>query len=189
MVAAMKFSFAADGKPLAAADHLLVIGSKTCFGPRAPARAALTGWLGGSLGALAQKLGHEAVPGLLGGLATSRTAADKRLTVAALPDTPSRHTAPSRAEGIRKVTAAAGLGAAGKYAVLLLLDDAEHVLPAVNAVGRALPTFTAKSNGKAAGTLALACTLRNGDALPVDAATRDVVELARHAAHLVDTPP
>jgi probable aminopeptidase NPEPL1 len=185
----MKFSFVADGKPLAAADHLLVVAPKTCFGPRAPARAALVEWLGGPLGALAQQLGHEATPGLLGGIATSRTPAGKRLTVAALPDAPSRHTAPSRAEGIRKVTAAAGFGAAGRSAVLLVLDDEQHVLPAVNAVGRALPTYTAKSNAKTGGTLAVACTLRNGKALPVPAATRDVVELARQAAHLVDTPP
>ncbi len=184
----MKLSFAADGKALAAADHLLVIGPKTAFGPRARARGALVEWLGGPLGALAQKLGHEATPGLLGGLATSRTAADKRLTVAALPDTPSRHAAPSRAEGIRKATAAAGLGA-GRNAVLLLLDSGEHVLAAANAVGRALPTYTAKSGAKSGGTLALLCTLPNGKLLAVDAITRDVVERARQAAHLVDTPP
>ncbi|HEX5054676.1 MAG TPA: leucyl aminopeptidase family protein [Planctomycetota bacterium] len=184
----MKFSFAADARTLAAADHLLVVAPSTCFGPRART-AALTKLLGEANATLALQLGREATPGLLGGLATSRTAAGKRLSTAVLADATSRHATASRAEAIRKVVAAANLSPAGRHAVLLVLDDAAHTTAAVNAVGRALPTFTQKSNAKSGGSLAIVCTRPNGSVLPIDATTRDVVERARTAAHLVDTPP
>lgn len=185
----MKFTFAATRHDLAAADHLLVVAPHATFGPRARGTGAFSAWLPEPLRALARQLGREAAPGLLGGTATSRTPAGKRLTVGVLPDEPSRHMAPSRAEGVRRVTQAAGLSAGAANGVLLLLDDSAHVLAAANAVGRALPTFTRKSGAKAGGTLALACCLPSGRALPIDAATRDVVERARQAAHLVDMPP
>ena len=141
----MKFTYDADAKTFAKVEHVLVVASKTCFGPRARGAGALTRWLSPEAARLATALGEEATPGLLGGLASSRTAAGHRLTVAALHDTPSRHAAPSRAEAIRKVTAAAGLAAGAASAVLVVLDDADHTLAAVNAIGRALPTFTRKS--------------------------------------------
>ncbi|MBL8730396.1 MAG: leucyl aminopeptidase family protein [Planctomycetes bacterium] len=185
----MHFSFPSPGRPLPSVDHLLVVAPKACFGPRARGARALTQLLGKELAALAMELGREAAPGLLGGTATSRTAAGKRLTVGALPDEPSRHAAASRAEGIRKVTAAAHLPANGSSAVLLVLDDAAHALAAANAIGRALPTFTSKSAAKTGGKLAIHCVLRDGRPVALDAHTRDVVARAREAAHLVDTPP
>jgi probable aminopeptidase NPEPL1 len=185
----MHFSFDADRHALAAADHLLVIAPKARFGPRARDNSALAAWLPADLANLARQLGHEASPGLLGGNATSRTATGKRLTVAALADTPSRHAAPSRAEGIRRVVASAGLGGQGNEAILVLLDEREHTLAAVNAIGRALPVYTKKTPAKTAGRLAIRCALANGKALAIDADTRDIVANARHAAMLVDTPP
>ena len=185
----MRITYPPPDRPLPAAEHTLVLAPATTFGPRARGAGALKTHLGEPLAKLAQELGREAKPGLLGGSATSRTANGKRLTVGVLPDSPSRHTTPSRAEGIRKLTAAAGIAGSGSAAVLLVLDDAEHTLAAVNAVGRALPTFTHKSKAEKPGTLALACTLPNGKGLSVDAHTRDVAERARQAAHFVDTPP
>jgi probable aminopeptidase NPEPL1 len=185
----MHLSFVTPGRSLPPAEHLLVIAAQTCFGPRARGSGALGRLLGKELAALALALGREAVPGLLGGTATSRTPDGRRLTVAALPDTPSRHAAPSRAEGIRKVTAAAGLPASGTSAVLLVLDDAAHALAAVNAIGRALPTFSQKSAAAPPGKVAIACALRDGTGVPIAPHVRDVVVRARHAAHLVDMPP
>lgn len=184
----MKIAFAPAGKHLAG-DHVLVVAPKTCFGPRGRGRGALGKWLSAGDAELAMALGGEASPGLQGGTASSRTAGGQRLTVAVLPDEVSRHNAPSRAEAIRRTVAAAGLPRAGRCAVLLVLDDAAHVLAAVNAVGRALPTFSAKSGQKPAGTLALACATANGAALPVPALARDVATTARAMAELVDTPP
>jgi probable aminopeptidase NPEPL1 len=139
--------------------------------------------------ALAQQLGDEATPGLLGGLATSRTPAGKRLTVGVLPDQVSRHNTPARAESVRKLVAGSGLGSAETAAVLVVLDDAAHALAVANAIGRALPTFTAKSQPKAAGALAIACCLADGEAIAIAPATQSIVARAREAAHFVDTPP
>jgi probable aminopeptidase NPEPL1 len=183
----MQFDFAAGRPQLAAADHLLVIASKSSFGPRARGQGALARWLPPELARLAQQLGEEAQPGLLAGASTSRTATGKRLTVGVLADERSRHASAAGAEGIRKLVAGAGL--TGKAAVLLVLDHADHVLAAINAVGRALPTFTRKSTAKAAGTLAIGCTLANGTTLAPTAAEIDIVARARFAATLVDTPP
>jgi probable aminopeptidase NPEPL1 len=70
-----------------------------------------------------------------------------------------------------------------------VLDDEAHVLPAVNAIGRALPTFTAKSGKQPERTLAIACTLANGTMVAVDATARRITARAREAACFVDTPP
>ena len=185
----MKFSFAVDVAALAAAEHLLVIAPKTAFGPRARAAAAFAKWLPKDLHTLVQLLGDEAAPGLLGGAATSRTASGKRVTVGALADAPSRHNSPARAEGIRRLVAGSGLAGQRHAAVLIVLDDPAHALAAANAIGRALPTYSAKSSQKPAGALAIALVQANGRAIAVDARTRTIVERAREAAHFVDTPP
>lgn len=184
----MKLAYAKKPADLAGAGHLLVLAPKTSFGPRARAAGAFAKWLEKPLQVLAQELGAEASPGLLGGGSTSRTSLGTRLSVGALAE-PSRHNAPSRAEGIRRLCAASGLGGSKSAAVLVVLDDAEHAMAAANAIGRALPTFTAKSHAKAEGTLTIALVLANGTPVSVDATTKAVVAEARAAAHLVDTPP
>ncbi|MFO1078165.1 MAG: leucyl aminopeptidase family protein [Planctomycetota bacterium] len=184
----MQFSFPRDGKALAAAAHVLVLAPKACFGPRARGAAALTRHLPRDAAALAQRLGHDTAPGLLGALATT-LAQKQRLTVGVLPDDVSRHNSPARAESIRKLVAGAGLAPDGKNAVLVVLDDDAHAAAAANAIGRALPTFTKKSQAKRGGSLAIALALRSGKAVAVDAATQHLVATARLAAELVDTPP
>src|SRR5512134_2997200 len=103
----MKLLFGSDPTRLVAADHLLVLAKKSCFGPRARGAGTFDRLLGKPLSALVMELGREADAGLLGGLATSLQGSDKRLTVAALADATSRHATPARAEAIRKVVAAA----------------------------------------------------------------------------------
>ena len=128
----MKFTFPKDGKALAGADHVLIIAAKPRFGPRKRA-AALGKLLDKKTAALAAELGSEAGTGLLGGTATSLNG-KQRVTVGVLEDEVSRHNTSSRAESIRKVAAGANLGNA-RNAVLLLLDDASHLVPAANAIG------------------------------------------------------
>jgi probable aminopeptidase NPEPL1 len=185
----MKFQFDAESSAIANAELLLVVAPKAGFGPRGQALVALTRWLPKDVAALARDLGAEAQPGLLGGIATSRTAGKQRLVVGVLHDTPSRHNAPSRAEAIRKVVAAAGFDGGARNAVLVVLDDEAHALAAANAIGRALPTFTRKGGAKTGGSLAIRCALRSGAAAPLEPLERTVVEQARQMAHLVDTPP
>ena len=120
----MKFVYADTPAALAGAEHLLVLAPKTSFGPRARAAGALAHWLPKELQALAQELGAEASPGLLGGAATSRTGKGTRLTVGALADQPSRHNAPSRAEGIRRLVAGRRRTIKGLFWTLKLNDAA-----------------------------------------------------------------
>lgn len=185
----MHFTFATDARTFGKKDHLLVIAAKGAFGPRGRARGALDRHLPKALARLAFDLGVEAAPGLLGGLASSRTDRGSRVTTGALADATSRHATPARAESIRRVVAATAWRNEGDNAVLVVLDERSHVLPAVNAIARALPTYSVKSGRKAAGSLAILCTLADGTIAPVDAATRDVAARAREAAALVDTPP
>jgi glycosyltransferase involved in cell wall biosynthesis len=184
----MKLTYAADKKPLTAADHLLVLAPKRAFGPRARGAASLDQLLGAPVAELAAQLGKEASVGLLGGSATSRTAAGRRLTVGVLPDTVSRHATGARGESIRKLVAAAGIDK-GKAAVLVLLDDSAFVLTACNAIARARPDYSLKSADRAEPALTIACALPGGKIAKVDAATKDIVQRAREAARFVDTPP
>lgn len=181
----MKFTFPRDARPLAAADHVLIIAAKAAFGPR-KRTAALTNLLDKETAAIAAALGSEAGTGLLGGTATS-LCGKRRVTIGALKDEVSRHNTASRAESVRKVTAGAALGNASN-AVLLVLDDSSHLVAAVNAVGRALPTFSMKSK-KAGGSVAIVAATRDGKQIAIGREVQCLVDNARHAARLVDTPP
>ena len=183
----MKFTFVADSKQLLAADHLLVIAPAATFGPRSRSLSSLKKLLDAPTAALVMRLGREAVVGLLGGSATSLHG-EQRVTVGVVPDVMSRHASETRAESLRKLTAAAGLNK-GKNAVLLCLDDADHQVAACNAVGRALPDFTLKSRKRAPASLSIACALSKGTYVKVTALTKDIVQRAREAARFVDTPP
>ena len=183
----MKFTFVADSKQLLAADHLLVIAPAATFGPRSRSLSTFEKLLDEPTAALVMRLGREAVVGLLGGSATSLHG-EQRVTVGVVPDVMSRHASETRAESLRKLTAAAGVNK-GKNAVLLCLDDADHQVAACNAVGRALPDFTLKSRKQTPGSIAIACALSKGTYVKVTALTKDIVQRAREAARFVDSPP
>jgi probable aminopeptidase NPEPL1 len=185
----MKITFARDSHSAEAIDHLMVIAPQACFGKDSGGSLVLSKLLGKADGRLALQISADVAPGLLGGLASTRTAAGKRLTVAVLADKVSHHASAARAEAIRKVVAAADLAASSKNKVLLVLDAQEHLAAAVNAVGRALPSFTRKSAASTDRRLEVACVLRNGEFLPVAAVLQDLVHTARDMAQLVDTPP
>jgi len=185
----MDWTFVDNLQPSTTTQHRLLIAPKSAFGPRRKASNGLDRLLGKEVAALAQELGNEANPGGLGGLATSRTPGGKRLTVATLADSVSRHNSPARAEAIRKVTAAAGLDSSATNELLLLLESPDHLLAALNAVGRALPGYSRKSGARRRGSLTVGAASMQGTpiAIPVDIA--DTVRTAMAMAELVDMPP
>jgi probable aminopeptidase NPEPL1 len=128
--------------------------------------------------------------GAMGGtLAAAAKAGELRwLHLGVLPEKHSRYNSPARADSIRHVLASANLGKGGKVGLVLVLDDAEHVLAAVNAVGRALPLFSAKQKPSKL-KIQIAAVDRKGKLLPIDDDARATVECARESAELVDTPP
>ena len=84
-----------------------------------------------------------------------------------------------------------GVGDKGKTAVLIVCDDASHVLAVCNAVARALPILTLKG-GKAAklpGKVQVLCVDKKGKALRADKVVQATAESSREAARLVDRPP
>jgi probable aminopeptidase NPEPL1 len=184
----MELEFGKSATALRTAAHCLLVANKAAFGPRQRLAPALRKWLGERADA-ALALGDEAAPGLLGATATTRIDGKHRLTVGALAEQVSRHADPARAEGVRKCVAAAGFAADQQNAVLLVLDDESHLLAAVNAVGKALPTFSRKSAQKRGGTVTVLACRRDGTPVAIDAATQQIVGQARQAAALVDMPP
>jgi len=121
---------------LGGADALLVVA------PRARLRdgAFLDATLPDVAAAFARDLASDVEPGL-GGAAAGTLTGDRprKLAVGVLPDAVSRHNAPSRAEAIRRVVAQSSTGRSGKAAILVALDDVDHVTAAALAIGKALP--------------------------------------------------
>lgn len=145
--------------------------------------------LGKRLDTLALDLAKEIGAGDLGGSGSTLTRAEpKTLAIGVLPNTVSRHNAPSRAEAIRRVVAATAVGR-GKSAIILMLDDPSHVVAAVNAVGRALPSYSAKTRQGASGRAQIFCVDGAGKEIEIPQVARDTMAAARDMAALVDTPP
>jgi probable aminopeptidase NPEPL1 len=166
------------------AKRVVVVAPKRNFSAKKYPRV-----LGKRLDDLTKELAKEAGNGDLGASASTLTRTDPRtLAVGVLPDTVSRHNTPSRAEAIRRV-AAATAGGRGKSAVILMLDDPSHVVAAVNAVGRAFPTYSAKTGSKRTGRIQICCIDTAGKEIEIPAIAKSTMTATRDAAELVDTPP
>jgi len=150
--------------------------------------------------ALLLELAREQKPGDLGVVAATLTGAQaaqaapaaavpRKLFTGVLPDGGSRYNSPARAESVRRVVAGADLGTAGKAGIVLVLTDAAHLLPAVNAVGRAIPVYTAKSSAASTLAVELLALDRSGQPIPIGPEVLATLHATRTAAGLVDTPP
>jgi probable aminopeptidase NPEPL1 len=179
-----KISYAKDIPTLlAGSDALLVVAPKaTC--------SRFPKVLGARLESLLGDLHKKLKPGNRGATASTLTG-DKppRLVLGMLPDKVSRYNCPARPECVHHVAKSAGFGDDKKAAVLLVLDDPGHLIPALNATVRAFPLFSAKSKDTRNATLHVAAIDGDGKVVPIDKTTRTTVEAAREVARLVDTPP
>lgn len=174
-----------SGPALRGVDKALVIGTRAAFQV-----GRLPDSLPQDLRALLGDLVSDLKPGLTGASATTLTGTKpRRLIAAVLPEEISRHNSPSRAEAVRRLVKSSGVGGKGKSAVVLLLEDAAHMVPAVNAVGRALPLFSLKRGGIGDGRLNLCAIGPDGAALTITPLAKSVLEDSREAARLVDMPP
>jgi probable aminopeptidase NPEPL1 len=171
---------------LRSADSLLVIAPSSAFRAEDCAAEALPA----AVATWVRKLGGDLAPGALGTTTETRLAdgAIPHLVVAALPDSVSRHHAPSRSECIRSVTSKA-TRRGKKQAVLVLVDAPEHALAAANAVARGTAGMSLKSKAPARRTTEVLVVDHRGQPIRLDPAARETVAMARHAAELVDRPP
>ena len=191
----LPISYAANVRALQRGlKHLVIVAPAGVF-KRKATKAVLSKALGKRMADYAGALASEAGSGRRGAVAStmfkppgSKSDGPARVSVGVLPDTLSRYNSPSRADSIRHVLSQVALGSAGKVGVLLVLDDAAHLLAASNAVGRALPQYSRKAKPSKA-KVQLAAITTDGTALEFDDHLQAVVQCARDSAELVDTPP
>lgn len=149
--------------------------------------------LGKKLDALLLDLAKEVEPGDLGAAATTLTGADPgRLAIGVLPDRLSRYNSETRADCVRRVIAqikAAPGVAKGKLAIVLLVDDPDHVLAQAIAVGRCFPLYSGKSKPSKDPRVQLLAVDRAGRIVKPDSHVVGSVAIVRESAELVDTPP
>jgi probable aminopeptidase NPEPL1 len=173
-------------KDLKAASSLLVIAPKATFAEKKFPDFGLAE----SARRILIELGKETTPGDNGSTSSSLTEGKpERVIAGVLPDEVSRYNTSSRAEAICRVVSSSGIASKDKPAIALVLDSPSHVLAALNAIGRALPLFSQKSSDDKATRITVAAFDTKGKALPIPELAKNVMELARDAAFLVDTPP
>ncbi|MCE9634798.1 MAG: leucyl aminopeptidase family protein [Planctomycetes bacterium] len=140
---------------------------------------------------------EDAKPGDMGGLASTYgpDGAPRRLIVAALPDTVSRHNSPTRSESLKSCLDQARLGGRTS-AVVICVDDAAHYAAVAITAARALPVFsmaTKKKDDKKTKKSAARCTVvvcdRDGKAIAVPADAALLADAIRFSSRLIDTPP
>jgi probable aminopeptidase NPEPL1 len=178
---------------LAGADRLLVL---------VPDRRRKDGWLEKALPdrpwrrfLVAAGEGREAGPSGRAFPAVNPDGSPRRLVLGLLPDTVSRHNTPTRFEAAAAIAAGADLGSEGG-AVIACVEDPEHAPALARAVARATPLFqraTGGQNGKAAkkakkARIAFLALDTKGRPVKVPRGEQEVVQVARWAAELVDTP-
>ncbi len=155
------------------------------------------GWLKAILpkvpeAALIEKSAAKAKPGRHGAVFSTLSSAKTchRLFVAVLPEEVSRHNSPARGEAVAHSMAQAASKLEAKTAVLLGVAQPEHQLPAVAAVGRALPLYrqTSGNKGKKAPSLSVSASLVDGSGLSASSVVKETLESVRWAARMVDTP-
>ncbi|MGE0713131.1 MAG: leucyl aminopeptidase family protein [Planctomycetota bacterium] len=138
---------------------------------------------------LVSKLVEDAEPGALGKVASTYTGgAPRRISVAALPNSLSRHLSPSRAVAIEGACGKLELDKTEKVTLVLCLDDSAHYTAAANALGRCFPLYHRRSKAPTKRAVTVIAVDAKGKALKAPAEVERTVEATRWAARLVDTP-
>lgn len=145
--------------------------------------------LGKKLDSLAMDLAKDVKPGDLGAAGTTLTGKDPRqLAVGVLPNKVSRHNSPSRAESVRRVVKAAKRGK-GKLAIILVVDEPEHVLAQTIAIARCFPQYSGKSKKSRGRRVQILAVDHKGKPVSPPDLSLSMAAAVRDSAELVDTPP
>ncbi|MFT4540114.1 MAG: putative aminopeptidase NPEPL1 [Planctomycetota bacterium] len=138
---------------------------------------------------LALELQQDASPGRSGCVGSTLTGTEpRRLSLGTLPDERSRHNSPARPTAIRRAVSQSRIGSSPAGAILLVLEDEAHFLPAANAIARALPTFDGRGTKPSKRTITIAAYVPEKGMLTADKALKITLEASRDAAHMVDMP-
>ena len=105
------------------------------------------------------------------------------------PRVPRATTRRPYAESIRRIVAASRIAQGKRLAVLLVLEDAQHLLAAANAVARALPLYYRGKVSLAPKAVTLMAVGPGNETIALPKLVRYTLEASREAARLVDTAP
>jgi probable aminopeptidase NPEPL1 len=168
---------------LSSVDRLIVVGSEDALAQKKVAQALPEA----ARSAFAALVGRTR-PGLRGAIASTWLDAEgPELVVGVLPDAVSRHNTPTRAGLVWNALREAKI-TTGKVGIVLVCDDQEHVLAAVNAVSRTVPTLHLRREAPKV-AISVCAIGRDGQDWSIPTAIKEVAEASRLAADLVDTPP
>jgi probable aminopeptidase NPEPL1 len=164
-------------------SHVVVVASASRLGRKLPPKLFAR-----KQAQLLGELAAQTKPGDRGALGSTLAGDPTWLHLAVLPDKLSRYNAPSRADSIRHVLENVRWGGKGTALVVLLLDDADHLLPAANAVSRAVPAYNVRADASSVKIQIVGFGPDDRPLVP-SATVRNTIAFARDAAVLVDTPP
>jgi probable aminopeptidase NPEPL1 len=172
------------------ADHLLILAPKAALAAGAW-RAVLGEAVAEPLARALSAMVTETDAGPLGKVVTTwwsgEDGAARRVSLGVLPDAVSRHLSPSRNHAVAECCAKADLRGE-RVGVVLVLDEAAHLLPCVVAAGRAFRRFQRKSSKKPAPKVTIAACSRDGAPIAPSETVERTLEVSRWVAELVDTP-
>lgn len=180
-----RITFAKDAPTaLKGSDTALLVGTSEALGS-----AAVTDLFASAAQPIVGTLISATKPGDSGQVASSLTgAAPSRVSVGVLPKGGSRYTAPSRPDAIFRVLAGSGIRSAKKGAIVFVLADEAHLLPALGAAARAFPVYSRKSKSTVA-RVSIAAVSPDGTAIKISPAAKDHFKAVQQAALLVDSTP
>jgi probable aminopeptidase NPEPL1 len=112
----------------------------------------------------------------------------KQIYLGILPDEVSRHNNPARAVAADSLIRSAEFNG-GKTAVILCLEEDDHALALVRAVGRMVPEYSRATAPKKKQVIRIAAATPKGADIRIQPAIQHAVNFGRWAARLVDTPP
>ncbi|MEM7674872.1 MAG: leucyl aminopeptidase family protein, partial [Myxococcota bacterium] len=183
----VRFSFAKDPETAIKGSGSVMVVAPAAYYRRRGAFSFLTPDHRKLVSALAQ----DTLPSLYGNTAYTLTGDDqpKRLVIGVLPDRVSRYNAASRPSAVQRVVQSANLSRAKRSALIVVLDKAEHQTSVLNAIGRAFPIFSAKSEEQPQGRLQICMITKSGEPVSVGSDAKDVASTSREVAALVDAPP
>jgi len=173
---------------LKGADSLLVIGSGKRL--RGKGKRDVAALLPKELARPLRELAQEVSAGPMGREVNTWTGTSpQRLALGLLPVETSRYNSPAHAESIRRIVAGTRIAQGKKLAVLLVLEDPDHLLAAANAVARAMPLYYRGKAQPGPAKVALMAIGQANQSLVLTKAIWCTLESSREAARLVDTPP
>lgn len=169
---------------LRGASHCLVIGR----GERIEHGVSV---LPEGLSRLASELAAEAKMGQ-GGPTLTSLATDhvRRLSVAIMPSSSSRYLSPARPDALARAVQVANLRREARSAMVLCLENEDHLEASLTGLARGLPLLDRKTQGNGNDPrIQVLIVGPDGEVIKVSADERNRVAAVRESATLVDTPP